>query len=162
MAKLQGAQTIVTDRYADRLLVAGRLRADRALDPEAADVAAAVQELSAGRGADLVIVAVPNTAVVRQAFDVLRPAGKILLFAQTRLNDSLEVDAGAICMQEKQLIGSYSSDIDLQDQCAELIFSRKVNVRDLITHRLPLVEIGAAIDYASHPRNGSLKIMVQP
>jgi L-iditol 2-dehydrogenase len=162
LAKLAGAQVIVTDRYAERLHIAGRLGADRTLDPDGDDIAAVVKQLSEGRGADLAIVAVPSTRVVRQAFDLLRPAGKVLLFAQTRLNDPVEVDAGTVCMQEKQLIGSYSSDIDLQDETAALIFNRHVNVRDLITHRFPLAEINEAIDYATYPRNASLKIMVQP
>jgi L-iditol 2-dehydrogenase len=162
LAKLTGAQVVVTDRYADHLEIARKFGADAALDPEVDDVTAAVFRLSDGRGADVVIVAAPNTRVVQQAFALLRPAGKVLLFANTRLNDPFEVDAGAICMQEKQLIGSYSSDITIQNQTAALIFERKVDVRSLITHRFPLSDVNAAIDHASKPRNGSLKIMVQP
>jgi L-iditol 2-dehydrogenase len=162
LAGLAGAQVIGTDRSPVRLETARRLGAVEALNPDTDGIAAAVAARSGGRGADLVIVAVPNTQVVRQAFDLLRPAGKVLLFANTRLNDPLEVDAGAVCMQEKLLLGSYSSDISLQARTADLIFSRQVNVRELVTHRFPLEEIGLAIDHATHPRDGSLKIMVRP
>ena len=162
LAKLAGANVIVTDRVETRLQKALDLGADRALNPDTDDVAATIAEVSERRGADLAVVAVPSTQVVQQAFDLLRPAGKVLLFANTRLNDPLTVDAGAVCMQEKSLLGSYSSDITLQEEAAQLIFERQVNVRDLITHRFPLEEIAEAIDYATHPRNGSLKIMVQP
>lgn len=92
----------------------------------------------------------------------MRPDGSVLLFAQTRLNDPLEVDAGAVCMQEKSLLGSYSSDITLQAEAARLIFTRHVDVRPLITHRFPLEAIADALDLASHPRDGSLKILVMP
>jgi L-iditol 2-dehydrogenase len=65
-------------------------------------------------------------------------------------------------MQEKALLGSYSSDITLQDEAADLIFSRRVDVRALISHRFGLDAIGQALDLAAHPRDNSLKIMVTP
>jgi L-iditol 2-dehydrogenase len=139
-----------------------QMGAEAALDPTKDDLAGAVAQLSDGRGADTVIVAVPSTEVVAGAFDLLRPAGRILLFAHTRLNDPMKVDAGAVCMLEKALIGSYSSDITLQDECAELIFTRKVDVRPLLTHRFELGRIAEAVDYASRPRDESLKILVTP
>jgi len=98
--------------------------------------------------------------VIAQAFEAVRDGGRVLLFAQTRMNDTVEVDAGAVCMMEKDLIGSYSSDTGLQKQCAGLIFSRKINVRDLVTHCYPLEEIGRAIEVASSLRENSLKVMV--
>ncbi len=162
LAKLAGAQVIATDRYEYRLEMARNLGADIALDPDSGDVRNAVQKLSAGRGADAAIIAVANAQVVAHAFDLLRPGGRALLFAQTRLDDPLIIDAGAICLQEKTLLGSYSSDITLQDEAANLIFSRKINVCDLISHTFPLEEIATAIEYASLPRENSLKIMVAP
>lgn len=162
LAKLAGARVVATDRYDYRLEMARKLGADIALNPNNADVRNAIQNLSAGRGADAAIIAVANTQVVASAFDLLRPGGRALLFAQTRLDDPLEIDAGAICLQEKTLLGSYSSDITLQDEAADLIFSRRINVRDLISHTFPLKEIATAIEYASHPRENSLKIMVAP
>lgn len=162
LAKLAGARVVATDRYDYRLEMARKLGADIVLNPNNADVRNAIQNLSAGRGADAAIIAVANTQVVAPAFDLLRPGGRALLFAQTRLDDPLEIDAGAICLQEKTLLGSYSSDITLQDEAADLIFSRRINVRDLISHTFPLEEIATAIEYASHPRENSLKIMVAP
>lgn len=162
LAKIAGARVVATDRYPSRRETARLIGADIVLDPDAGDIKGAIETLSDGRGADVAIVAVPSTQVVAQAFAHIRPAGRVLLFAHTRLNDPLEVDAGAVCMQEKALLGSYSSDITLQDEAAELIFSRQVDVRPFITHRFALEEIVEAIDYASHPRENSLKILVTP
>jgi L-iditol 2-dehydrogenase len=162
LARLAGARVVSTDLFDYRLTLARQLGADMALNPQTDSVSEALLMLSEGRGADLVVVAVPDTRVVAQAFAAVRPAGKVLLFAQTRLNDPLEVDAGAVCMQEKALLGSYSSDITLQQQSADLIFSRRVDVRALISHRFPLDAIAQAFDLASHPRNNSLKIVVTP
>ena len=162
LAKAAGATVATTDRFESRRALSRQLGADAALDPDTEDVPAALRLLSAGRGADAAIVAVPNTAVIAGAFAAVRPAGRVLLFAQTRLNDLLEIDAGAVCMQEKALLGSYSSDIRLQAEAAELIFSRRVDVRPLITHRFPLASIAEALALASHPQGGSLKVLVTP
>src|SRR5579871_1961542 len=162
LAREASARTVVTDRYAYRLEVARQLGADVALEAGSGAAEAAVRALLDGRGADLAIVAVPDTSVVAAAFAAVRPAGKVMLFAHTRLGDPLEVDAGAICMEEKALIGSYSSDITLQDAAAELLFRRRVDARPLITHRFGLEAIHAAIELALHPRDNSLKVVITP
>ena len=161
LAKLAGASVVATDKLPYRRELAEKLGAASALDPDE-NIISTIRKLSDGRGADLAIVAVPHIGVVAGAFEAIRPGGKVLLFAQTRLNDLLEVDAGAICMQEKSLIGSYSSDIRLQDRAAELIFTRQIDVRSLISHRFPLADIAQALDMATRPRDNSLKIMVNP
>ncbi len=162
LAALAGACVVATDRYAHRLALARDLGATIALNPDTEGVGKAIQALTEGRGADLAIVAVPNTAVVAPAFAALRPAGKVLLFAQTRQNDLMEIDAGAVCMQEKALLGAYSSDITLQDETADLIFTRRVRVTPLISHRFALEDIASALELAAQPRDNSCKILVTP
>jgi L-iditol 2-dehydrogenase len=162
LAKLRGATVIATDRLDYRLDQSLRMGADGAFSPDYCNLPEEIKARTDGRGADVAIVAVADSGVVRQAFESVRPGGRVLLFAQTRLGQPLEVDAGAVCMLEKDLIGSYSSDINLQDEAAELVFGRALNVRDLITHRYPLEEIGTAIQMAIAPRDQSLKIMVNP
>ena len=63
-------------------------------------------------------------------------------------------------MDEKDLIGSYSSDFTLQAEVARLVFSRRLDVRPLITHHFPLAETAKAIALAAHPTADSLKILV--
>ncbi len=163
LAKLSGARVIGVDKIESRLEMARRFGAEIAVSPEGdGRVEAAVRALSEGRGADLVIVAVALSSVIPAAFDLLRPAGTVLLFAQTRLEDPVTVDAGQICLLEKRLIGSYSSDLTLQEQAADLIFTRQVEVRPLITHRFPLSQIGDALAKAAQPDLHSLKVLVLP
>ena len=161
LATLAGARVIAIDKIEARRDMALQFGATEALSPED-DLNAEVRRLSDGRGADLVIVAVAISSVIAPAFALVRPAGKILLFAQTRLEDLITVDVGQICMLEKSLLGSYSSDITLQEKAAELIFTRKVDVRPLLTHRFPLTQIAEAFALASHPTSHSLKVVVNP
>jgi L-iditol 2-dehydrogenase len=70
------------------------------------------------------------------------------------------LDLASVCLDEKDLLGSYSSDFTLQDEVARLVFSRQLDVRDLISHFFPLEQTPAAIRLASKPTEDSLKILV--
>ena len=56
----------------------------------------------------------------------------MLLFAHTRTGDTAAIDLSSICMQEKDLIGSYSADYTLQKEAARLVFTRQIDMRQLI------------------------------
>jgi L-iditol 2-dehydrogenase len=106
------------------------------------------------------VIAVPVDAVVREAQGLVRGGGQVLLFSHTRRGGETPVDLATICVDEKDLIGSYSSDFRLQDEVARLVFSRKMDTRRLVTHQFPLAQTAAAIELASHPTAQSLKLMV--
>ena len=71
------------------------------------------------------------------------------------------LDLASICLDEKDLIGSYSSDFTLQAEVARLVFSRRLDVRGLISHYYPLEQTPAAIVLASRPAPDSLKILIR-
>jgi len=119
-----------------------------------------VNQLTRGRGLDAAVIAVPSDAVVREAQTLIRGAGQVLLFAHTRRGAETSIDPATICMDEKDLIGSYSSDYLLQKEAARLVFSRKLDASQLITHQFPLAQTAAAIELASHPTAESLKVVV--
>ncbi|MEP6755735.1 MAG: alcohol dehydrogenase catalytic domain-containing protein, partial [Chthonomonadales bacterium] len=147
--KMIGATVITSDNLDGRLRVSESIGADLALNPTQHDVVVACKARTEGRGVDVAIVAVPKEKPVAQAMEAVRPGGIVQMFAHTKMKDYLQVDGGSICMLEKSLIGSYSSDIDIQDEVADLIFSRKIDVRPLVTHRFPLAETAAAFDKAA-------------
>ncbi len=161
-AAVEGAQVIGLDFLQRRLQLSMEFGANLALHPKQDDVEAAVDNLTEGRGADLAIVATADSQVICTAQSLVRRGGRVLLFANTVPGELIPVDGARICVEEKRLIGSYSSSVDLQDKTADLIFSRKVNVARLISHCLPLNRIAEAIHIASHPSENSLKVIVQP
>jgi L-iditol 2-dehydrogenase len=119
---------------------------------------------SEGRGADCVILAVGGNALIKTAMDAVRPGGKVMLFAQTQHGDAT-FDPGAVCMDEKTLLGSYSSSFALLNEVTELVFGGYRNGFDLtqlISHRFPLEQAVDAIEIASHPKADSMKIMIEP
>jgi L-iditol 2-dehydrogenase len=168
LARNIGAKVVAADPVAYRRRQAVAYGAVAAIDPDShganAQLLESIAYLTEGRGADLAIVAVAATQAIMGALQCVRPAGKVLLFAQTRLRDLFEVDAGEICMREKMLIGSYSSDIRLQQEAADMIFNRSIDVRELVTHRFSLDRISEAIGIAAGAGSceNSLKVLVTP
>ena len=112
---------------------------------------------------DAAILAVPSAMnALRQAFQFVRGAGQILLFAHTKRGAMSEIDLSSVCVDEKDLLGSYSADFTLQREVARFVFSRQLNVNNLITHRFPLGKTTDAIRLASSPTEDSLKIVICP
>jgi len=161
-AQCDGARVIGLDLLEGRLAVARELGAAAALNPERDEVRAAAARLTEGRGADLAIVAAANPRAIEDAQGIIRRGGRVLLFAQTVRGERISVDASRICVEEKRLIGSYSASVELQDKAAHLIFTGKVNVARLISHRFALEMLPEGIHLASHPSEHSLKVVIQP
>lgn len=109
---------------------------------------------------DAAVIAAPSDALVLQAQESVRGGGQILLFSHTRRGVQTALDLATICVDEKDLLGSYSSDFLLQLEVARLVFWRKLDVRPLITHQFPLEQTAAAIELASRPTASSLKVVV--
>jgi L-iditol 2-dehydrogenase len=119
-----------------------------------------IQRVTRGRGLDAAIIAVPSADVVRQSQELVRGAGQVLLFSHTKRGEGADIDLATVCVDEKDLIGSYSADFTLQPEVARLIFSRRFDVRPLITHEFPLDQTTSAVELAAHPTPASLKIIV--
>jgi L-iditol 2-dehydrogenase len=161
IGRLHGARVIAADLMDARLGVAKRLGASVALNASAEDFVKRVRSIADG-GADAAVVAVPSARAIEQALEVTRGGAKILLFAHTCHNDPVTMDAGAICVDERHVMGSYSSSPHLLKETSRLIFQRRINVGALVTHRLSIGEIDTAIRLASNPAEDSLKIVVKP
>ena len=162
LAKRKGAAVVATDRIARRRALSLQLGAKAAWDPLATDVVRQVAALTAGRGADAVIVAASVEGITDQAIACSRPGARILLFAQTSPQERIEMSGADICVGERTIVGSYSASVDLQKESAALVFGGELPVEELISHRLPLDEIRKGIDLALHPDTESLKIVIHP
>jgi L-iditol 2-dehydrogenase len=149
---LQRINVIATDLLPERLDLARRFGAKRALAPD--DKTSAVELI------DAAIITAPSDSAVLQALDRIRAGGQVLLFAHTRRGGATPLDLSKVCVDEKDMIGSYSSDLTLQKEVARLVFSRKLDVRKLITHRFPLDQTPTAIALAAMPGPRSLKVVV--
>ena len=157
---LAGMRVIVTDPLESRRSWGQRFGAQRVLPSNDPNLLDQLRKATRGRGVDAAVVTVPNDAVLQEAFQGVRGGGSILLFAHTLRGKMTSLDLSQVCMDEKTLLGSYSSDITLQSEVARKVFSRKVDVSALITHRFPLESTAQAIDLAAQIVPDALKVMV--
>ena len=164
LARRTGARVLTSDLFAERHAIAARFGLTNPIHAGTEKVIERVMTETDGRGADAVILAVGGNGLIRTAMDAVRPGGKVMLFAQTQHGEAT-FDPAAVCVDEKTLIGSYSSSFPLLNEVTDLVFGGYRNGFDLtqlISHRFPLEEAVAAIDVASHPQADSMKIMLEP
>jgi L-iditol 2-dehydrogenase len=161
LAKRAGVRIITSDLYPERLKIGLRLGLDTNIDASRTKVVDRIRELTEGRGADAVILAVGGNSLIRTAMDATRPGGRVLLFAQTQHGEAT-IDPAAICVDEKTLVGSYSASVDLQDESVRFVMSREMDLEGLVSHRFSLGESREALELAAHPQPSSMKIIIQP
>ena len=160
VAKLEGAKLYTSDPMAERRAKSLTLGALEAFDPTSGKLIEEVKARTDGRGADAVLVAVAHPAVVLDALAAARPGGRILLFAANDPVTKIEFPAAAVGIDEKEILGSYSAAVDIQEAAAELVLSRKLPVMEIVTHRFPLDRIQEALELAARPTAESLKILI--
>jgi L-iditol 2-dehydrogenase len=161
LSKRAGTRVISSDLYPERLQVAKSFGITESINASSEDTVARARLLTEGRGADVVIVAVPGNSLVQAALDAARPGGRVMLFAHTARSEAA-IDPAAICVDEKSLLGSYSASVDLQEESIRLVFSGEIDFSRLISHRFALPSAVEAIHLAANPRPDSMKVMISP
>jgi L-iditol 2-dehydrogenase len=164
LSRRTGARVLTSDFYPERHAIAAKFGLHEPIHAGTENVIERVKAATEGRGADAVILAVGSNALIQTAMDVVRHGGKVMLFAQTQHGEAT-FDPGAVCMDEKTLLGSYSASTAILGEVTDLVFGGYRNGFDLtqlISHRFPLDQAAKAIEVASHPQGDSMKIMIEP
>jgi L-iditol 2-dehydrogenase len=164
LAARSGAKVLTSDLYPARHEIASIYGLNHPIDASKEDVVAAAHNASEGRGADAVIVAVGGNSLIRTAMDAARPGGRVLLFAATQHCEAT-FDPAVVCMDEKTLMGSYSSSFELQPEVEQIVFEgyrSGFDLTRLISHRFTLEDSVEAIRVASNPSGNSMKVFIQP
>ena len=161
LARRNGARVITSDLYPKRLTISKSFGLELQIDASRSDTIKRTRELTEGRGADAVILAVGGNGLIRPAMDAARPGGRVLLFAQT-VRGEATIDPAAICVDEKTLLGSYSASVELQEESVRFVMNDEMDLERMISHRFPLANALEAINLAAHPKPDSMKIVIQP
>jgi L-iditol 2-dehydrogenase len=162
LAILEGATVLGSDPMPERRAKGISLGLDITLDPREGRLAEQIGSCTQGRGADVVLVAVPISAALTDALRLARPGGRVLLFAQNDPLMKIEFPAAAVGVEEKEISGSYSAAIDRAEEAARLIFTHKLPVNKLISHRFSLEDMEMALQLAARPVGDSLKVVIHP
>jgi L-iditol 2-dehydrogenase len=160
VAKDAGAVVYTSDPMAGRRAASARFGARESFNPSSSNLFEEMRHRTSGRGADAVLLAVPNPSLVAEALALARPGGRVLLFAHNDPVLQLEFPAAAVGIEEKEILGSYSASVDDQTESAALVFERRLPLRELVSHRFPLANIADALELAAHPKDDTLKVMI--
>jgi L-iditol 2-dehydrogenase len=160
LAKREGATVFTSDPMSARREASLRFGAAEAFDPAKSNLIDEMRRRTSGRGADAVLLAVPNAALVPEALAIARPGGRVLLFAHNDPVLQLQFPAAAVGIEEKEILGSYSASVGDQEETARLVFSGTMPLREMISHRFPLERIADALELAAHPKHDTLKVMI--
>ena len=160
VTQLTGARIYSSDPMPERRAKSLTLGAVESFDPSSGKLVQEVKARTEGRGADAVLVAVAHPAVVEEALAAARPGGRILLFAANDPVTRITFPASAVGIDEKEILGSYSAAVDIQQEAADLVLQKKLPVMEIVSHRFPLARIQEGLELAAKPTAESLKILI--
>jgi L-iditol 2-dehydrogenase len=160
VTKLAGARIYSSDPMPERRARSLALGAIESFDPTNGKLVQEVKTRTEGRGADAVLVAVAHPAVVEEALAAARPGGRVLLFAANDPVTRIAFPASAVGIDEKEILGSYSAAVDIQQEAADLVLQKKLPVMEIVTHRFPLARIQEGLELAANPTAESLKVLI--
>jgi len=161
VARAAGAgQIYMTEPLAYRRRFALDHVADAALDPGDTDVAAAIRDLTGGRGVDVAFEAAGAPGTPQQAAVAARIGGKVIVAGIPAGEDAMTFSAsttrhkGLTIKIVRRMKHTYPRAI-------RLVQSGLVDVKPLATHLLPLERIDEAFQAVAGYRDGVLRAVIQ-
>jgi len=159
--RLAGAALVAaSDVRPERRALARQLGADLVLDPAADDVPARLRAATGGHGVDIVLEMSGHPAGLRDGLRGLRPGGFVALLGLPA--GPVEVDlAGDVIAKAARLQGIYGRRIWETWEQATALLSRGLEIRPVITHRLPLARFAEAFALLAEGRAGKVILTVE-
>ncbi len=110
-------------------------------------------------GVDVAIIATSSLKALDDAIDIVRKGGAIMMFGVPSKGATINLDMSKIYSKEITLVTSYAaSDKDTKD-ALDLITSKKIDVKKLITHKYTISDSQKAFDHARSGEN-AMKIII--
>jgi L-iditol 2-dehydrogenase len=162
LAKRIGVEkAIMCDIAEERLTFAEKLGADVTVNSSKTKPVDAVRALTNGKGADVVIEAIGLPTTWEQSLRMVSKGGTVLEFGGCPPGSQIQVDAEILHYDEVTVMGTFHATPTHFKKALNLISSRTLNVKPLITQRMPLTRVKDAFtDLTSSKSN--LKIAIIP
>jgi L-iditol 2-dehydrogenase len=161
LAKRKGVKRVVVadiNRY--RLELADKFGADFTVDAKG-DLPQKLKEVNCGRLADKVVVCTGATQAALTALDCVDKGGTILFFAVPEPSVKVPVPINQFWRNEITLKTSYGAAPDDLAESLAVLAEGKVNVEDMITHRLSLQQAAEGFRLMAEAGE-SLKVILEP
>jgi len=160
-ARIAGArETIVTDLVDYRLKLAKKLGADVTINSKSEDPVKKIMELTDNKGADVAIEAVGIQPTVQQAMAMIRIGGKVTIVGM--LSRTMQLEMLDAVVKEMDIKGTYGYTPGDFRIALGMIANGRADVKSLITHVLPLNEVGRGFELMHQKIEGVEKVVVTP
>lgn len=141
-----GVSEVIAIGHSDaRLKVARELGASLAVNARQDDPLAVVSEVTKGYGVDAVVECAGTLEAWLSAVQMVRRGGRVLWFGGLPGGTQVPVDAARVHYGEIDLINSHGGTAQDAADAFNLIASRKVAAKVLITHEMPLNRVEDAL-----------------
>ncbi len=158
-----GAKTVVTTDLVDfRLEVSKQMQATHTINSTEVDTVAAVERITDGRMADVVIEVVGHqTETINQCMDLVKRDGTILAFGVPD-DPTYPFGFGNFFRKNIRFIGSVGPDAQNNFPLAmDMIAQGRMAVSPIITHRLPFTEVQRGFELSLHKKDEAIKIVLE-
>jgi L-iditol 2-dehydrogenase len=121
-----------------------------------------IREVNNGRLADVVVICTTDTTAISQTLDSVERGGTVLFFAPTNKGISIPQTVNDIFWRKEiTLTSSYAGNRADHVAALELIRRRRIQVKEMITHRLPLAQIQLGFQLVANAQE-SMKVVIEP
>lgn len=157
MARHEGARVASLDVVPEKLAVAESLGAGLTIDPNRDNVEQVLNEWTGGDGPSIVIEAVGSPRTTRAALDHVSPAGRVVIVGIT--TEDVPFPIPMLVRKEMDIIASRNSREQFR-RVVPLVESGAIDPRPLVSHRLPLEDLEAAIDLIRTQPHSTRKVLL--
>jgi len=159
--KMGAEKVIIIDVVEERLNFAEKLGVDETVNAGKVDTVEMIRELTGNYGADVVIEAIGLPATWEQALKLVRKGGTVLEFGGCPPGTEIKLDAELLHYGEVKVLGTFHTTPLHFRKALDLIASRTIDVRPLITKKIKLEEIKEAFEILSTSKS-EIKIAINP
>jgi L-iditol 2-dehydrogenase len=159
--KIGATKAIVIDLVNERLDFAQKLGADVTINSGKENVEARIKELTGGYGADVAIEAIGLPATWEQALRLTRKGGVVLEFGGCPPETEVKVNAEMLHYGELTVMGTFHTTPLHFREALNLIATRTIDVRPLVTRKMKLDNIKEAFEILSTSKS-EIKIGILP
>ena len=152
LAKQAGARVIISEPNPERAAFAKKIGAEAVIDPINESFVDRVKELTDGRGADAIFVAVSIAGAVEQAVEATAKGGRVAVYASIHPRGTkISVDPNLFHSNEIVLSGTVSQDKEDFLIATRMIAKKIIDVKPFISKVYPFAQLEDAIEAAMTP-----------
>ena len=161
-AKTAGANPLIlTGTREERLELGKELGADYVINVRKTEVIKMVNDLTAGRGADIVIEAAGTLNGQIESIKMARAGGTVIFVGLTGDKEITFNPDRLVVLKELRIQGSYLS-AWAYEPAIKFISNNYQTLEKLVTHKFPLNEVKKALTYCAERRENCIKVVLVP